>query len=188
MNKSARLALYALPLLGFIGLALLLGSRLGSDPTVLPSARLGQPMPDFRLASLRDPQQLLTPADLKGEVSVLNVWATWCVSCLVEHPVLLQMSREGVAIHGVNYKDEREAALKYLELHGDPFRTVVSDGSGDFGIDLGVYGAPETYLLDRDANIRYRLVGVLDAQKWERELKPRYEALKAGRALPEEGR
>lgn len=187
MSKPARIALYALPLLAFVALAILLGSRLGTDPTVLPSARLGQPMPAFALASLQDPQKQLTAADLKGEVAVLNVWATWCISCQIEHPVLLQMAQAGVPIYGINYKDEREAALKYLENHGNPFRLVVSDDRGDLGIDLGVYGAPETYLLDRDGNIRYRLVGVLDAQKWEAELKPRYEALRAGKPLPGEG-
>lgn len=186
MSKPARIALYALPLLVFVGLAILLGSRLGTDPSVLPSARIGQPMPAFSLSSLQDPATLLTAADLKGEVAVLNVWATWCVSCLVEHPVLVQMSREGVPIFGINYKDERMAALKYLELHGNPFRAVVSDDRGSLGIDLGVYGAPETYLIDADGNIRYRLIGVLDAQKWESDLKPRYEALRAGKMLPGE--
>lgn len=188
MNKPARLALYALPLLAFVALAILLGSRLGNDPTVLPSARLGQPMPAFSLPSLLEPQQLLTAADLKGEVAVLNVWATWCISCLIEHPVLLQMAQAGVPIHGINYKDDRQAALKYLELHGNPFRQVVSDDRGDLGIDLGVYGAPETYLLDRDGNIRYRMIGVLDAQKWESDLRPRFEALRAGQPMPGEGR
>lgn len=187
MTRQARIALYTLPLLAFVGLALLLGSRLGSDPSVLPSARIGQPLPAFTLASLQDPARMLTAADLHGQVAILNVWATWCISCQVEHPVLLQMSQEGVPIFGVNYKDEREAALKYLELHGNPFRAVVNDDRGDLGIDLGVYGAPETYLLDRDGNIRYRLIGVLDPDKWEKDLKPRYEALKAGKLLPGEG-
>ncbi len=187
MKKSWRIALFALPLLGFVALAVLLGSRLGTDPSVLPSARLGQPMPAFQLSSLQQPEKILTAADLKGEVSILNVWATWCVSCLVEHPVLVRMSEAGVPIVGINYKDERAAALKYLELHGNPFRLVISDDRGDLGIDLGVYGAPETYLLDREGNIRYRLIGVLDDSKWERDLKPRYEALRDGRPLPADG-
>ncbi|HEX4869346.1 MAG TPA: DsbE family thiol:disulfide interchange protein [Moraxellaceae bacterium] len=187
MTKSTRILLFALPLLGFIALAALLGSRLGTDPSVLPSARVGQPMPAFTLASLQAPGKTLTAADFKGEVAILNVWATWCISCQVEHPVLMDLSRQGVPIYGINYKDEREAALKYLELHGNPFRVVVSDDRGDLGLDLGVYGAPETYLLDRDGNIRYRLVGVLDPDKWEKDLKPRYEALRAGRPLPPEG-
>ena len=186
MKKPVRIALYALPLLLFVALAILLGSRLGTDPGVLPSARLGKPMPEFSMTSLTAPDRLLSVADVKGKVSILNVWATWCISCQVEHPVLMEMARQGVPIIGVNYKDIRQAATKYLELHGDPFLFSVFDEKGDLGLDLGVYGAPETYLLDRDGNIRYRFVGVLDPQKWETELKPRYEALLAGRALPEE--
>lgn len=185
MKRSWRIALYAVPLLVFVGLAVLLGSRLGTDPTLLPSARLGKPVPDFQLPSLTEPRRLLTAADLKGQVSILNVWGTWCVSCQVEHPVLLQMAAEGVPIIGVNYKDYREAALKYLELHGNPFRFSVFDESGDLGLDLGVYGAPETYLLDQEGRIRYRFIGVLDPEKWEAVLKPRYRALLEGRPLPE---
>lgn len=187
MKKSWKIALYAGPLLVFVGLAVLLGSRLGVDPTVLPSARIGKPMPAFQLPALEDPARVVTAADLKGEVSVLNVWATWCVSCQIEHPVLLQMAAAGVPIIGVNYKDYREAALKYLELNGNPFRFSISDDKGDLGIDLGVYGAPETYLLDAEGRIRYRLIGVLDAKKWETDLKPRYDALRAGKPLPEDG-
>lgn len=186
MNKPLRIAVYALPLLAFVALAFLLGSRLGTDPTALPSARLGQPLPAFSLSSLEQPERILTAADIKGQVTVLNVWATWCISCQVEHPVLMEMARQGVPIVGVNYKDVRDAAVKYLELHGNPFRFSAFDERGDLGIDLGVYGAPETYLLDREGNIRYRFVGVLDPQKWETELKPRYDALLAGRNLPGE--
>ncbi|HET8731201.1 MAG TPA: DsbE family thiol:disulfide interchange protein [Moraxellaceae bacterium] len=187
MNKSTRIALFALPLIGFIALAVLLGSRLGTDPSLLPSARVGQPMPSFTLRALQEPQKTLTAASFKGQVAILNVWATWCISCQVEHPVLMDLSRQGIPIYGVNYKDEREAAVKYLELHGDPFSVVVSDDKGDLGLDLGVYGAPETYLIDRDGNIRYRLVGVLDPDKWAKDLKPRYDALRAGRPLPPDG-
>jgi len=186
MNKHVRIALYALPLILFVGLAILLGSRLGTDPTTLPSARLGQPLPTFSLSALTEPERVLSAADIKGQVTVLNVWATWCISCQVEHPVLMEMARQGVPIVGVNYKDIREAAVKYLELHGNPFRFTVFDEKGNLGLDLGVYGAPETYLLDRDGNIRYRFVGVLDPQKWETVLKPRYDALVANKALPEE--
>lgn len=186
MSKPLRIALYASPLLLFVALALLLGSRLGTDPSELPSARLGKPMPAFSLSTLEEPARLVSAADIKGQVTVLNVWATWCISCQVEHPVLLEMARQGVPVVGVNYKDVRESALKYLELHGNPFRFSVFDERGDLGIDLGVYGAPETYLLDREGNIRYRFVGVLEPQKWETELKPLYDALVAGRNLPGE--
>lgn len=184
MKTSWRIALFAVPLLAFVGLAVLLGSRLGSDPTLLPSARIGKPLPEFHLTSLAQPDRMLTAADVKGRVSILNVWATWCISCQVEHPVLKQMAAEGVPIIGVNYKDYRESALKYLELHGNPFRFTIFDEKGDLGLDLGVYGAPETYLLDKNGNIRYRFIGVLDPEKWEKELKPRYEALLQGKPLP----
>lgn len=184
MNKPLRITFYALPLLVFVGLAILLGSRLGTDPTELPSARIGKVMPDFSLSDLAAPEKVLTTADIKGQVLFLNVWATWCISCQVEHPVLKHMAEAGVPIVGINYKDYREAAQKYLELHGNPFRFTVYDDKGDLGLDLGVYGAPETYLLDKEGNIRYRYIGVLDAEKWETVLKPRYEALLAGKPLP----
>lgn len=184
MNKPLRIVFYALPLLVFVGLAILLGSRLGTDPTELPSARIGKVMPDFSLSDLAAPEKILTTADIKGQVLFLNVWATWCISCQVEHPVLKHMAEAGVPIVGINYKDYREAAQKYLELHGNPFRFTVYDDKGDLGLDLGVYGAPETYLLDKEGNIRYRYIGVLDAEKWETVLKPRYEALLAGKPLP----
>lgn len=184
MNKPLRIALYAVPLLVFVVLAILLGSRLGTDPTELPSARLGKPMPEFQLSSLSAPEKILSVADIKGQVVVLNVWATWCISCQVEHPVLKHMAEQGVPIIGINYKDYRESALKYLELHGDPFRFTIFDDKGDLGLDLGVYGAPETYLLDKDGTIRYRYIGVLDPEKWEKVLKPRYEAVRDGRPMP----
>lgn len=187
MTKPWRIALYAVPLLVFLVLAILLGSRLGTDPTELPSARIGKPVPEFRLSSLKEPERMLSADDLKGQVTILNVWATWCISCQVEHPVLMQLQAMGVPIVGVNYKDYRESALQYLALHGDPFRFSVFDEKGDLGLDLGVYGAPETYLLDETGHIRYRFVGVLDPQNWERVLKPRYEALLAGRPLPVDG-
>lgn len=184
MKKPLRLAFYALPLLVFIALALLLGSRLGTDPTELPSARIGKPMPEFHLSALDDPEKMLSADDVTGKVLFLNVWGTWCISCQVEHPVLKKMAEQGVPIIGINYKDYRESAQKYLELHGNPFVFSVFDDKGDLGLDLGVYGAPETYLLDQKGRIRYRFVGVLDADKWEHELRPRYEALLAGKPLP----
>ncbi len=177
MSKPARYALFALPLIFFLGLALLFFTRIGKDPSELPAARLGQPMPAFSLSELKNPQQLISAQDLKGQVLLFNVWATWCVSCLVEHPVLMQLAGEGVPIVGMNYKDNREAARQYLVNQGDPFRFTIFDEAGDLGLDLGVYGAPETYLIDPQGRIRYRLTGVLDAQKWQQELKPRYEAL-----------
>lgn len=184
MKTPWRIALFAIPFLLFFGLAILLGSRLGSDPTELPSARIGKPVPLFELSSLKEPDRVLTANDLKGKVALLNVWATWCISCQIEHPVFMQLKSQGIPIYGLNYKDNREAAVQYLALHGDPFLFSITDDRGDLGLDLGVYGAPETYLLDKDGNIHYRFVGVLDPEHWEKELKPRYEALLAGKPLP----
>lgn len=184
MKTPWRIALFAIPFLLFFGLAILLGSRLGSDPTELPSARIGKPVPLFELSSLKEPERVLTANDLKGKVALLNVWATWCISCQIEHPIFMQLKSQGIPIYGLNYKDNREAAVQYLALHGDPFLFSITDDRGDLGLDLGVYGAPETYLLDKDGNIHYRFVGVLDPEHWEKELKPRYEALIAGKPLP----
>lgn len=185
-NRSRRWLLFVLPLALFLVLALLLLSRNGKDPTLLPSARLGQPVPAFQLESLTEPGRRLDAGLFRGQVSLLNVWATWCVSCLVEHPTLMRLAQSGVRIIGVNYKDGREPALAYLASHGDPYAAIAFDEQGDLGLDLGVYGAPETYLVDRDGRIRYRAVGVIDERAWDVELKPRYEALVAGRALPGE--
>lgn len=186
MQARSRVLVFLLPLLLFVALAALLLSRNGSDPSYLPSARLGQPVPAFSLPSLDDPQHRLDAGLFKGRVTLLNVWATWCVSCLVEHPVLMELAAAGVPIVGINYKDEREAALTYLQNNGNPFQAVIADSQGSLGIDLGVYGAPETYLIDREGRIRYRSVGVIDNRSWTDELKPRYDALVAGKPLPGE--
>lgn len=179
MNRRVRLLVFLLPLLAFAALAVLLYERNGQDPTLLPSARLGQAMPAFALPSLTAPDRVLTADDLKGQVSLLNVWATWCVSCLVEHPTFMQLAESGVPIYGINYKDNAEAAIGYLAVNGNPFRFSIQDLAGDLAFDLGVYGAPETYLLDAEARIRYRFVGVLDARSWIEDLEPRYRALLA---------
>ena len=180
MKPSLRKSfIFGLPLVLFLALAVLLASRNGEDPSYLPSARLQQPVPAFSLSSLEDPERMLDPSIFQGQVSLLNVWATWCVSCLVEHPVLLNMAADGVRIIGVNYKDDRQAAQAYLRERGSPFAETVFDERGDLGLDLGVYGAPETYLIDAQGRIRYRAVGVLDAKAWLQELKPRYDAVRA---------
>ena len=171
--------IYGLPLLLFIALAILLASRNGEDPSYLPSARLQQPVPAFNLSSLEDPARSLDASIFQGQVSLLNIWATWCAACLVEHPVLLNMAADGVRIIGVNYKDDRQAAQAFLRERGNPFADTVFDERGDLGLDLGVYGAPETYLIDAQGRIRYRAVGVLDAQAWLKEFKPRYDAVLA---------
>lgn len=177
MKKPLRIALFAIPLLMFAGMVLLFASGIGKDPSYLPSARIGKAFPAFSLASLADPEKMLSEKDLKGQVALLNVWATWCPSCRIEHPAFMQLKAAGIPIYGMNYKDEREAAKKYLSTLGDPFLFSIYDDTGNLGIDLGVYGAPETYILDREGQVRYRFVGVLDEENWEQTLKPCYQAL-----------
>lgn len=143
------------------------------DPHRLPSAMIDQPIAPFRLSELKDPNREITNADLSGEVTLLNVWATWCANCLVEHPELMRISeQENVRMIGVNYNDDRKKALAWLERHDSPYAFSIMDDEGKLGINLGVYGAPETYVLDKDGVIRYRHVGVVSREVWEKDLEP----------------
>lgn len=163
---------YLLPLLIFIVLGVLLLSSLGKDPQLLPSAKLGKPLPNFTLPVLGEEELFISAEQLKGQVFMLNVWATWCPSCRIEHPVLNQLAAEGVVIYGLNYKDRPDEALNYLQTLGNPYKNVISDTQGDLGLDLGVYGAPETYLVDANGIIIYRHVGVVTQENWLSTLKP----------------
>ncbi|MCP5131927.1 MAG: DsbE family thiol:disulfide interchange protein [Pseudomonadales bacterium] len=174
---SPRLKLF-IPLILFTGMALFLFRGLSLDPRELPSALIDRPLPDFNLPVLGQ-ERLLQRADLVGEPALLNVWATWCVSCRVEHPYLLQIAASGVPIYGINYKDEDAAAARWLAELGDPYRANIADREGSLGLDLGVYGAPETYLVDAEGVIRYRHVGVVDERVWQTILQPMYQQLSA---------
>ncbi|HEY9135510.1 MAG TPA: DsbE family thiol:disulfide interchange protein [Pseudomonadales bacterium] len=169
--------IYLVPFLLFIALSGVLFFALGKDPKLLPSAKLGKPFPEFELPSLHKSEQMLSKAQLTGEVVLVNVWATWCVSCLVEHPMLTKLSQDGVIIHGLNYKDVRPAAITFLENHGNPYRQIIFDEAGGLGLDLGVYGAPETYFLDKTGQIRYRHVGIIMPDVWQNKLQAVYQAL-----------
>ena len=171
----ARLKLF-LPLILFAVLALFLFRGLELDPRELPSALIDRPLPEFTLPALGEARQL-TRADVTGEVALFNVWATWCVSCRVEHPFLQQLAERGVPIYGVNYKDDDAAAQRWLDELGDPYLLNIVDRQGSFGLDLGVYGAPETYLVDAGGVIRYRHVGVVDERVWQETLQPLFEEL-----------
>jgi cytochrome c biogenesis protein CcmG, thiol:disulfide interchange protein DsbE len=169
---APRLKLF-LPLILFVVLALFLFRGLSLDPRELPSALIDKPFPAFSLPALGDARQL-DRSLLDGEVSLVNVWATWCISCRVEHPYLRQLADAGVNIIGVNYKDEPDAAREWLAQLGDPYRVNIVDSEGSLGLDLGVYGAPETYLVDARGVIRYRHVGVIDERVWREVLEPLY--------------
>ena len=164
-----------LPLVAFLVLVLLLVRGISLDPTELPSARLGDRIPAFDLPLLNTAERR-SADDWTGQPALLNVWATWCFSCRVEHPYLLELAAQGVVIYGLNYKDEPEKAAQWLVDLGNPYTETIVDQSGDFGLDLGVYGAPETYVIDADGIIRHRHVGVVNAQVWTEQLQPFFEA------------
>lgn len=167
-----RLKLF-LPLLVFIPLGVLLVKALQLNPQDMPSALLDKPVPEFELQALQDPARSLRRADLLGQKMLLNVWATWCPSCRVEHPWLLKIAREyGVRIVGLNYKDERKAALAWLERYDNPFAFNLYDVEGRLGLDLGVYGAPETFVVDSAGIIRFKHVGVINETVWRETLLP----------------
>lgn len=181
MSRARKLTLLlSIPLLGFAALLFFLSQGLGNDPRLLPSALIDRPLPEFSLPDLQAPRRTMTGADLKGEIALLNVWATWCPSCYDEHDQLLALAANGVPIFGLNYKDERQAALDWLNRLGNPYRRIVEDADGQLGLDLGVYGAPETYLLDASGVVRYRHVGVVTEAVWNEDFLPRIELLRAG--------
>jgi cytochrome c biogenesis protein CcmG/thiol:disulfide interchange protein DsbE len=146
------------------------------DPQSLPSALLGRAVPAFSLPRLLD-GRLATEADLKGEVALLNVWATWCPTCRAEHQYLNQLAAQGVKIIGINYKDESLAARQWLAQLGNPYAFNIADEDGRLGLDLGVYGAPETYLLDEQGIIRFKHVGVVNEQVWRDKFLPLVQTL-----------
>ena len=177
-----RLKLF-LPLFVFALLSMFLLRGLWLDPAAMPSALLGKPLPEFSLPGLGEPGQR-SRADLAGRAGLLNVWATWCPSCRVEHPYLLELAQRGIPIYGLNYKDSDPAALRWLEDLGNPYRFNIADREGTLGLDLGVYGAPETYLIDPAGVIRYRHVGVVDDNVWRNVLAPLYQAFERGEDAP----
>jgi cytochrome c biogenesis protein CcmG/thiol:disulfide interchange protein DsbE len=175
-------ALMLLPLLIFLAVAVFLFRGLSLDPTELPSALIDKPFPRFTLSDVKTGQPV-SQQDLLGQPALVNVWATWCVSCKVEHPLLNQLAQAGITIHGVNYRDDKAAAQKWLAEFHNPYQLNISDPSGALGLDLGVYGAPETFLVDARGIIRHKYVGVIDAQVWREQLAPLYQQLldEAGR-------
>ncbi|MBH3427715.1 DsbE family thiol:disulfide interchange protein [Pseudomonas alkylphenolica] len=165
-----------LPLAVFLLVAVFLYRGLFLDPTELPSAMIGKPFPAFTLKSVQD-GKTLTQADLIGKPALVNVWATWCPSCKVEHPYLNKLAEQGVVIHGVNYKDDNAAANKWLAEFHNPYQLNIADDQGGLGLNLGVYGAPETFLIDAKGIIRYKHVGVVDATVWREQLAAQYQGL-----------
>ncbi len=154
------MARFLIPLIVFIVLAAFLWAGLGRDPREVPSPLVGKPAPAFTLPQLHDTGKQFSAADMRGQVWLLNVWASWCVSCRDEHPVLVELAQSRVApIVGLNYKDQNPDALRWLAQFGDPYTLSITDADGRVGIDYGVYGVPETYVIDKAGTIRMKHIG-----------------------------
>src|SRR5205085_1685907 len=163
----------AVPVIIFALLVVFLGLGLRRDPHLLPSPLINSVAPAFELARLDEPDRTFSPSVLRGKVWLLNTWASWCVSCRQEHPLLLALANSGVVpIYGLDYKDNRSAALDWLQTMGNPYVINVQDADGRVGIDYGVYGVPETYVIDKEGFIRYKQVGPLTIDALEKIILP----------------
>ena len=172
---------FAIPLTLFVLLVILLSVGLTLDPRHIPSPLIDKPAPEFALQSLAAAERLLSNADFTGRVVLLNVWASWCAACRTEHPLLVDLGRQGVLeLIGLNYKDERSAAREWLRERGDPYAVSLFDPAGSLGLDLGVYGVPETFVIDAAGIIRYKHVGPLTSEVLQRQIMPLVESLRAG--------
>jgi cytochrome c biogenesis protein CcmG, thiol:disulfide interchange protein DsbE len=150
------------------------------DPRIVPSPFIDKPAPAFSLEQLHHPKAVFTPEEMKGKVWMLNVWASWCASCRVEHPLLVDMSRKNVVpIVGLNYKDQREDALAWLGRFGDPYQLSAWDIDGRVGIDYGVYGAPETFVIDKQGVIRHKQIGPITPEALQKVILPLIRKLNA---------
>ena len=168
------------PLLIFAALiaALAIGLSRG-DPRVLPSQLINKPFPEFELTGVYDDTPV-TKSDLLGEVALVNVFGSWCVACLAEHPLLMELSStDQVRVIGINWRDDRAKARQWLTRHGDPYDTLIYDPHSTLVIDLGITGAPETFILDQQGMVRYKHVGVITPELWRETLKPIIQTLRS---------
>jgi cytochrome c biogenesis protein CcmG/thiol:disulfide interchange protein DsbE len=161
-----------IPVVFFVFLVIFFWRGLSLDPHQLPSAQIGKTIASFTVPQLQNPKNSFSPENLDKKVVLLNVWASWCESCIEEQVFLMQLAREGVPIYGLNYKDRAEDALKWLKKWGNPYQLIGQDVTGKVAIDLGVYGTPETFVVDKQGMIRYRHVGVLNQQTWSNVIAP----------------
>lgn len=174
-----RRLIYILPVAAFAALAIYFYVSLSRDPAALPSAMIDQPTPTFTLAGLRDEPGLSTQ-EFAGQVVLVNFFASWCVPCRTEHPLLMNISRElGVPLYGIDYKDKPDDAARFLADLGNPYGRIGADRDGRVGIDFGVYGVPETYVIDKAGRIRLRHVGPLTPADVAKEIAPLVQALKS---------
>lgn len=171
---------YLVPVVLLLGMMGFFARGLYLDPGYVPSPLIGKPAPEFSLPRLKDPAAQLATTDIKGKVALLNVWATWCVGCRAEHAFLNEIAEQGdIPIYGLNWKDDRAAALVWLTRLGDPYQSSAFDEEGLVAIDWGVYGAPETFLLAADGTVLYKHLSPLTREVWEAEFVPRIAAERA---------
>ena len=164
---------YLIPFAIFAVLVGFLAAGLGLNPREVPSPLINKPAPAFKLPTLDDPSQSLSAQDLRGKVWILNVWASWCVACRIEHPLLVEYSRKAaVPIYGLNYKDKRDDAQRWLVNFGNPYTRSLMDTEGLVGIDFGVYGVPETFVIDKEGVIRFKQIGPLTPEVLREDILP----------------
>jgi cytochrome c biogenesis protein CcmG/thiol:disulfide interchange protein DsbE len=177
---NMRLVKFGVPLLLFAALAAFLAVGLMRDPREVPSPFIGKSAPAFTLERLHEPGQTFSPEQMKGKVWLLNVWASWCVSCRVEHPLLVEMSKRNPFPNvGLDYKDERDKGLQWLGRMGNPYALSAFDVDGKVGIDYGVYGVPETFVIDKQGVIRYKQIGPITPEALEQKILPLMRKLSA---------
>jgi len=171
---------FLVPLGIFIVLVVFLAVGLGLNPREVPSPLINKPAPAFRLPQLHQPDKTFSQQDMKGKVWLLNVWASWCVSCREEHPLLVELARSNVVpVYGLNYKDKPEDALAWLKDFGDPYVLSIIDRNGRVGIDYGVYGVPETFVIDKQGAIRYKQIGPITPKALQDKILPLVKALQS---------
>ena len=165
---------FLIPLVAFLIFIPIFLVALFRDPSEIPSPFIDEPAPAFELPTLRDPARIVSNADIEGRAVLVNIWATWCVGCREEHDFLMQLARsEVVPIIGINWRDNRDEALQWLQALGDPYEFSGYDELNRVGIDWGVYGAPETFLVNEDGIVVYKHLGPLDEYTWQKEFVPR---------------
>lgn len=178
VNSPMRFLRFLLPLLVFGALVFFLWRGLSLDPREVPSPLINKPAPDFNLVQLHDADKMFARKDMEGKVWLLNVWASWCETCRVEHPMLLEIARNGVVpIIGLNYKDQRADGISTLSTLGDPYQLSAFDADGKVGIDFGVYAVPETFLIDKHGVIRDKIIGEVTEEAYRKRLLPEIKEL-----------
>lgn len=172
MKKKQLKLWFLIPLLVFIGLVIMLYLRLGKPTDIVTNTALERPVPAFELPLLSDTSRIMTNENLPKKPFLMNIWGSWCPTCIIEHPFLMQLEERGVNLVGVNYKDDIGDALGYLNRGGDPFSMSIQDLSGQFALDLGLTGAPETFVVDGEGIIRQHIIGEVNESNWQSRITP----------------